>query len=379
LPSSTFLCGAFAGIAAFITPFEASSTQSTIVFRRFAITHRSSKDSLLAQRSYFRELRRARSFIKPFIAFAVVIAALMAIPIAALASTAPGLGTASSYAILAGTTVTNTGNSVIKGDLGVSPGAACTGFPSHCTGGGPGTVSGTIHTADAQALQAKNDLTAAYGIAASSPCNFNKTGQNLGGQTLTPGTYCQTTAPTLTGTLTLSGNGVFIFKIGSTLVTAPGATVSFINGAQPCNVYWQVSSSATLDTTTTFVGTIMASASISLNNGARIAGRALAQSGQVSLIDNQITVPTTCNAVTVAGSSVSVFVAGTGAGTGSSVSVSVPGTGAAAVGAPVSPWSIALIAVGVMCMRVVFGSFGDSRRRRFTSSNSESRSLRSRM
>src|SRR5438477_66145 len=106
----------------------------------------------------------------------------------ALASTAPGLGTAASYAILAGTTVTNTGNSVIAGDIGISPGSACTGFPAPCTGGGPGTLSGAIHAGDAQALQAKSDLTAAYGVAASSPCNFNKTGVNLGGQTLTPGT-----------------------------------------------------------------------------------------------------------------------------------------------------------------------------------------------
>src|ERR1700682_2152516 len=219
----------------------------------------------------------------------------------ALASTAPGLGTAASYAILAGTTVTNTGNSVIAGDIGISPGSACTGFPAPCTGGGPGTLSGAIHAGDAQALQAKSDLTAAYGVAASSPCNFNKTGVNLGGQTLTPGTYCQTTAPTLTGTLTLSGNGVFIFQIGSTLVTAPGATVAFINGAQPCNVFWQVSSSATLDTTTTFVGTIMALTSISLNNGATIAGRVLARNGQVSLINDRITVPTTCLPTTVVG------------------------------------------------------------------------------
>jgi hypothetical protein len=213
--------------------------------------------------------------------------ALGAWPMAALASTAPGLGTATSFAILAGTTVTNTGNSVITGDLGLSPGDAVTGFP-------PGLVHGTQHIADAVAIAAKNDLTTAYGVAASSPCTGNKTGVNLGGQTLTAGTYCQTTAPTLTGTLTLSGNGVFIFQIGSTLVTGPGATVSLINGAQACNVFWQVSSSATLDTTTTFVGTIMALASISLNNGATINGRALAQTGAVTLINNQITVPTSC-------------------------------------------------------------------------------------
>jgi hypothetical protein len=221
--------------------------------------------------------------------------------IAALASTAPGLGTASTYAVLAGTTVTNTGNTVLSGNLGISPGSACTGFPAPCTGGGPGVVNaGTIHAGDAAALQAQTDLTAAYGVAASSPCNSTSLAP-WGGQTLTPGTYCQTTSPTISGNLVLSGNGVFIFKSGSTLVTAPGATVSLINGAQPCNVFWQVSSSATLDTTTTFVGTIMALTSITINNGATIQGRALARNGQVSLINDQITAPTSCAAATVAG------------------------------------------------------------------------------
>jgi hypothetical protein len=234
---------------------------------------------------------------------AIAISALIigANSIAALASTAPGLGTAGTYAVLAGTTVTNTGNTVLTGNLGISPGSACTGFPAPCTGGGPGVVNGgTIHAGDAAALQAQTDLTAAYGVAASSPCNSTSLAP-WGGQTLTPGTYCQTTSPTISGNLVLSGNGVFIFKSGSTLVTAPGATVSVINGAQPCNVFWQVSSSATLDTTTTFVGTIMALTSITINNGATIQGRALARNGQVSLINDQITAPTSCAAATVAG------------------------------------------------------------------------------
>jgi len=158
-------------------------------------------------------------------------------------------------------------------------------------------TNGTIQAGTPAAGTAKSDLTAAYGRAALSPCNFNKSNKNLGGLTLTPGTYCQTTAPTLTGTLTLSGNGVFIFQIGSTLVTAPGATVRLTNGAQPCNVFWQVSSSATLDTTTTFVGTIMALTSIGLKTGATLAGRALARNGSVTLDTNKITASTTCNAV----------------------------------------------------------------------------------
>ncbi len=236
-----------------------------------------------------------------YILLAVVTAVLVgAQPVTALASTAPGLGTAASFAVLAGTTVTNTGSSVVTGDLGVHPGSTCTGFQAPCTIPA-GNVTGAIHLADAAALSAKTALTTAYGVAASSPCNFNKTGVNLGGKILTPGTYCQTTAPTLTGTLTLSGNGVFIFQIGGTLVTAPGATVKLINGAQPCNVFWQVSSSATLDTTTTFAGTIMALTSIGMNNGVTLVGRAFAQTAAVTLINDRITAPATCRGTTVSG------------------------------------------------------------------------------
>jgi len=293
--------------------------------------------------------------------FAMVLAVTT---LAAAASTAPGLGTATSFAVLAGTTVTNTGHTVITGDLGVSPGTAVTGF-----GPGSGTVNGTTHTGtDALAVSAKNDLTTAYGTAASSPCNVDRTGSNLGGQTLTPGTYCQTTAPTLTGTLTLSGNGVFIFQIGSTLVTAPGATVSLSNGAQPCNVFWQVGSSATLDTTTTFVGTIMALASISLEDSATIAGRALAQTGQVSLINNRITAPTTCNATTVAGPTSTATPRPTAAATATAVPTSTP-TPVTVIARPPSagggpapgdgaPWVLAIIGgilagIAAVCAAVI--------------------------
>lgn len=214
---------------------------------------------------------------------------------AALASTAPGLGTASSYAILAGTpSITNTGPSVVSGSVGIHPGSSVIGF----TGAPLGTVTnGTIQAATPAALTAKSDLTAAYGAAASSPCNFNKTGQNLGGKTLTPGTYCLTTAPTLTGVLTLSGNGVFIFQLGSTLVTATGSSVVLANGAQPCNVFWQVSSSATINTTTSFVGTVMALTSITVSSGAVIQGRLLARNGTVTLDSDRITAPTSCTAI----------------------------------------------------------------------------------
>ena len=155
-------------------------------------------------------------------------------PLSALAATDPGLASAGNFAVLAGTTVTNTGPSWITGAVGVAPGSAITGFP-------PAT-SGPQHKGDSVATTAQTDLTAAYTNAAAQPCpgTNNFTGVNLGGKNLVPGVYCQTTAPSLTGTLTLNGSGVYIFQIGSTLVTASGARVVLIGGAQPCQIFWQV-------------------------------------------------------------------------------------------------------------------------------------------
>ena len=195
------------------------------------------------------------------------------------------LGTAQSFAVLGGSTVTNTGPSVLTGDLGVSPGTAITGFP-------PGTVTGTIHSADAVALQAQNDVTTQYNALASAACSADLTGQDLGGQTLTPGVYCFSTSAQLTGTLTLNAQGnanaTFIFKIGSTLTTASGSAVSMINGGNPCGVAWQIGTSATLGTTTSFIGNLIALSSITLNTGANIIGRALARNGAVTLDTNNI-------------------------------------------------------------------------------------------
>ncbi|MGI9119049.1 MAG: ice-binding family protein, partial [Acidimicrobiales bacterium] len=190
----------------------------------------------------------------------ILVAALATFAGQAGAATAPGLGTAGSFAVLAGSTVTNTGSSLISGDLGVSPGTAVTGFP-------PGQViNGTIHANDAVAIRAQADALLAYNALAAEPCTQDLTGQDLGGLTLTAGVYCFSSSAQLTGTLTLDAQGdpnaVFIFKIGSTLITAPGSTVNLINGADPCNVFFQVGSSATLGTTTTFVGTIVALQSI---------------------------------------------------------------------------------------------------------------------
>ena len=209
-------------------------------------------------------------------------------PASALAATNPGLGTAGTFAVLAGTTVTNTGPSWITGHLGVSPGCAVTGFP-------PGT-SGVRHKCDAVALTAKTNLTAAYVNAAAQPCpgGNNFTGVNLGGKSLVPGVYCQTTAPTLTGTLTLNGSGIYIFQIGGTLVTASGARVRLIGGAQPCQIFWQVKSSVTIATSTMMVGTIMALTSIAMQTGATLNGRALARNGAVTLDTNRIIQPSGC-------------------------------------------------------------------------------------
>lgn len=196
------------------------------------------------------------------------------------------LGTAQSFAVLGGAAVTNTGPTTVTGDLGVSPGSAVTGFP-------PGIVLGTIHVANAVATQAQNDVSTAYNALAGMPCNTVLTGQDLGGLTLTPGVYCFATSAQLTGTLTLDAQGdpnaVFIFQIGSTLTTASNARVRIINGGQPCNVFWQVGSSATLGTTTDFVGSILALQSITLNTGATISGRALARNGAVTMDNNMVT------------------------------------------------------------------------------------------
>jgi hypothetical protein len=285
------------------------------------------------------------------------------------ASTAPGLGAASSFAVLAGTTVTNTNTpTTVSGDLGVSPGSAVTGFP-------PGTVSnGSIHAADQAAADAQAALLTAYNNAAASPCNFDKSNQNLGGQTLTPGTYCQSTAPTLTGTVTLDGNGVFIFKSGSTLVTAPNATVALTHGAQPCNVFWQVSSSATLDTGTTFVGTVMALASIGMNSTATLAGRALARNGAVTLDNNSITAPTSCQPVTVAGSSATPSVAfgasptptatpGVAATPGASPSAGLPRAGGGPLSRGATSWPY-ILAAGVLAGTSLIALMRSTRRPR---------------
>ena len=198
------------------------------------------------------------------------------------------LATAANFAVLAGSTVTNTGASLVSGNLGLSPGTSVTGFP-------PGTVTnGTQHVADAVAAQAESDVTTAYGNASTRPCPGPPMPGDIGGTVITPGVYCNSTSVGITGTVTLSGNAssVFIFQIGSTLTTAAGNSVVLLSGGVlPSNVFWQVGSSATLGTNTTFNGTIMAQDSITVNTGAALYGRALARTGAVTLADNAVEDP----------------------------------------------------------------------------------------
>jgi type VI secretion system secreted protein VgrG len=204
---------------------------------------------------------------------------------------APPLGAAGSFAVVGASTVTNTGPTVVNGDLGVSPGTAVVGFP-------PGIVSGTIHAADAAALAAQTSITAAYNTLAGQACDVNLTGQDLGGLTLTPGVYCFSSSAQLTGTLTLNALGnpgaVWVFQIGSTLTTASGSRVVFINGGQACGAFWQVGSSATLGTTTSFAGNVLALASITLTTGATNTGAVFARNGAVTMDSNVVSTVGSC-------------------------------------------------------------------------------------
>lgn len=213
---------------------------------------------------------------------------LLVTALSVLPAAAQSLGTAQGFGVLGGSAVTNTGSTVVTGDVGVFPGSAITGFP-------PGIATGAIRSADAVAQQAQTDLTTAYNAAALATCTDNRTGEDLGGDTLTPGVYCFDSSAFLTGTLTLDFQGnpdaLFIFQTGSTLTTATGSSVAIINaGGQTCppNVFWQIGSSAVLGTTTTFVGNILALTSITMDTGSVLNGRALARNGAVTLAANTI-------------------------------------------------------------------------------------------
>jgi hypothetical protein len=243
-------------------------------------------------------------------------AALIAAPVAFSAQAPVGLGTDGSFAVLAGSTVTNTGPSVISGSVGLDPGSAVTGFP-------PGIVlAGTTEVANGVSLQAKSDLVTAYNDAAGRSSTATISG-DLAGRTLTPGVYTSASSLGLSGALTLDAQGdpnaVFVFQAGSSLIVGSSSQVNLIGAAQACNVYWQVGSSATIGTGAAFVGNILALTSISMTTGATLQGRALARNGAVTLDTNTITRPlcttgsTTSPSTTTGGGPTT----GTGATTGS--------------------------------------------------------------
>ncbi len=218
--------------------------------------------------------------------FAVVsIVALALAATAGAAAIAVPLATTDSFSVLAGAGITNTGPTTVSGDIGTFPTTSISGLGSM-------TVGGTNHAGDAVSQQAKNDLVTAYNTAASEGPT-NPIAADLGGRTLLPGVYNSASSIGLTGALTLNAQGnpnaVFVFQAGSAFTTASGSVVNLINGAQACNVFWQIGSSATLGTGSSFIGTIMALTSITVTTGVTIDGRVLARNGAVTLDTDTIT------------------------------------------------------------------------------------------
>ena len=196
------------------------------------------------------------------------------------------LGTAATFGVLGASTVTNTGPSVINGDLGLWPGNSITGFA-------PGIVNGTIHNDDAAAMVAQGNALTAYNFLAGLATNGNLTGQDLGGLNLTPGVYTYDSSALMTGQLILNFQGLsnqnVVFQIGSTLTTQSASSILITNPGNNDGVYWKVGSSATLGTTTAFYGTIIADASITLDTGATITcGNAIALNAAVTMDTNTV-------------------------------------------------------------------------------------------
>jgi hypothetical protein len=189
------------------------------------------------------------------------------------------------FAVLAATTITNTGATTILGDIGVSPGTSITGFP-------PGTLSGVIHSGDFVSAAGQQTTQLLFNALQAYPSNATVSG-DIGGQTFTPGVYTSTSTLGITGVLTLDAGGnpnaVFIFQLGSALSTAAtNSTVVMTNGGNPGNVFWVCGSAATIGTGTTFIGTIVAQSSITVGSTAAVSGRLLALTGAVTLDDNSI-------------------------------------------------------------------------------------------
>jgi hypothetical protein len=233
---------------------------------------------------------KSRYLVLPLITPIVALFVPFAIASAADVPTVP-LSTAEAYSVLAGSTVTNTGPSVLNDSLGLSPGSSVTGFP-------PGTITapGVKNIANPAAVTAKANLTTAY-LNAKGRSISATVKADLAGLTLGPGVYAANgKGPlSLSGSLTLNANGndnaVFIFQTDSTLITASSSTMILTNGANACRVFWQVGSSATLGTSSRFKGSILALTSITATTNARIEGRLLARNGAVTLDTNTFTEP----------------------------------------------------------------------------------------
>lgn len=231
-------------------------------------------------------------FISVLLLIIVIQFAFISVP-KAYAATSPSLGTAATYSILSGTTVTNTGSTTISGSVGISPtgGGGATGFTTV-------TLGGSLHDSDTAAANAQTDKNAAYTALASQDCVTDYGGgrKDLAGETLVPGVYCVAGGFDLTGTLTLNGDAddVWIFKSGGDLILNGGTAVKvlFTGGGNSCNVWWRVVSTATFDADSTLVGNILADTSITFAAGASLDGRALARTAEVTLSSNSITGPT---------------------------------------------------------------------------------------
>jgi len=246
------------------------------------------------------------------------------VPTLAATATAPDLGTATSFAVLAGQTVTDDSTpSTISGDVGVYPGTAITGSPN--------VSNGTIYRGGDVPRIAQGDLKTAYDQAAGeTPCTLLPQGFGTVTTPLKPGIYCFTSAADLTGALHLDGAGVYVFQVPSDLTAATGSSVVLENGASACQIYWQIGRSATLKSGTVFQGTLMALTSISLGDSVVVQGRILARNGSVTLLNDTITRPT-CAAAGGGGSPSPGISASPGVGT-TTPSGSTPGSPGPSIG-----------------------------------------------
>jgi Ice-binding-like len=274
------------------------------------------------------QVRAARNTLRAGAVLLGLCSSLLFASSALAAAASVGLGTATPFAVLGGSTVTNTGPTTMFGNLGLSPGSSVTGAPH---------VLGETHVDDAVAIAAKNSLTTAFNDAASRPSN-GSAGTDLAGQVFLPGVRTASSSLLLSsGSVTLDAQGnpaaVFIFQVGSTLITGSNTSVSLVNGAQACNVFWEIGSSATLGTGTRFVGTVMALASITANTAATIHGRLLARTGAVNLDTNTITNSTCASSATGVGGGIET----TGGSTGLPAVPGGPGSTTPGGSAPGSP------------------------------------------